>query len=176
MDFELYTSHNSPKTPKTCFSSSRRIKDSMKVPDDHTFGILHRPDPYGVDDLMHGRVPRFYLRGKDRERGLVAAVRHQMKKHNYQHYPTLEAAFSNADREKKGRLSKEDVRALCIQFQVPIDVEILEQLLDYCDVDQDGQLNYNEFCNFLNWRDKFPNDSLRKSKSHGRLRVTAVGA
>lgn len=136
----------------------------MKVPEDHTFGILHRPDPYGVGDLMHGRAPRHYLRGQDRERALIASVRSQMKKFNYQHYPTLEAAFKAADPQGKGKLGKEEVRHLCQQFQIPVDMEILEQLLDYCDVDQDGQLNYAEFCNFLNWRDKFPLETLERSK------------
>ena len=27
-------------------------------------------------------------------------------------------------------------------------------MLAYCDVDGDGQINYEEFSNFLNWKDK----------------------
>ena len=29
-------------------------------------------------------------------------------------------------------------------------------MFDYCDVDDDGQINYSEFSNFLNWKDKLP--------------------
>jgi len=28
--------------------------------------------------------------------------------------------------------------------------------MDYCDVDRDGKINYSEFANFLNWKDKMP--------------------
>ena len=74
------------------------IKDTMRVPPDHTFGILIRPDEYGAGDLMHGRVPGSYLRGKDRERGLLAAVRQQLKKANYHNFNDLEAAFMHYDK------------------------------------------------------------------------------
>ena len=36
----------------------------MNVGPDHTFGILVKPDEYGVGDLLHGRVRGTYLRGK----------------------------------------------------------------------------------------------------------------
>ena len=36
----------------------------MNVGPDHTFGILIKPDGYGVGDLLHSRAPGTYLRGK----------------------------------------------------------------------------------------------------------------
>ena len=53
-----------------------------------------------------------------------------------------------------GRLSVDDLREACVQFQVPTEPELLEQLLDTCDVDRDGRIDYLEFSNFLNWKDK----------------------
>ena len=70
----------------------------MRVPPDHTFGVLIAPDEYGAGDLMHGRVPGSYLRGKDRERGLLAAVRQQLKKANYHNFNDLQAAFNHYDK------------------------------------------------------------------------------
>ena len=48
------------------------------------------------------------------------------------------------------------MREICIQFNLPVEKELLEALLGYCDVDNDGLINYNEFSNFLNWKDKLP--------------------
>lgn len=48
------------------------------------------------------------------------------------------------------------LRAACVQFHLPIEPELLEQLLDYCDVNRDGYIDYLEFSNFLNWKDKMP--------------------
>ena len=31
----------------------------------------------------------------------------------------------------------------------------------YCDVDGDGQINYDEFANFLNWKDKMPSGAIK---------------
>jgi len=31
----------------------------------------------------------------------------------------------------------------------------------YCDVDGDGQINYDEFANFLNWKDKMPSGGTK---------------
>ena len=33
-------------------------------------------------------------------------------------------------------------------------------MLAYCDVDGDGQINYEEFSNFLNWKDKTPSGEI----------------
>lgn len=130
------------------------IKDTMRVPPDHTFGILIRPDEYGAGDLMHGRVPGSYLRGKDRERGLLAAVRQQLKKANYHNFNDLEAAFMHYDKNGDGKIDIAELRECCIQFNLPIDPELQVQLIDYCDTDGDGAIDHVEFANFLNWKDK----------------------
>lgn len=132
------------------------IKDTLKVGPDHTFGMLHKPDVYGVGDLLHSRVPREYLRGRDQQRGLVAAMRQHLKKMNYHNFPDLVRAFQFYDRDGKGKLDMDDLREACRKFDLPIDVWLLEQVFDYCDVDRDGQINYLEFANFLNWKEKLP--------------------
>ena len=76
----------------------RRIKDTLNVSSDHTFGILVKPDEYGAGDLMHGRGPQSYLRGKDRERGLIGAMRQHLKKQNYHNFQDLMSAFKYYDK------------------------------------------------------------------------------
>lgn len=43
----------------------------------------------GVGDLLHCRVPSEFLRGKDRERAVLAAVRQALKKANYENFDML---------------------------------------------------------------------------------------
>nr|KAF6420281.1 EF-hand domain family member B [Molossus molossus] len=133
------------------------IAETMNVPPDHTFGVCLRPDDYGADDLIYNRLPGEYLRGKDRQRALVAAARHHLKNVNYQNFDTLLAAFRHYDKQKgDGVIDKAELREACEQANLHLDEKLLDQLFDYCDVDDDGLINYLEFANFLNWKDKLP--------------------
>ncbi|PVD37746.1 hypothetical protein C0Q70_00347 [Pomacea canaliculata] len=132
------------------------IKDTLNVGPDHTFGLLIKPDEYGAGDLVHNRVPGKYLRGRDWQRGLVAAMRQQLKKFNYQHFADLIHSFQFYDKEGKGKIDIEDLRMACEKFDLPVDTWLLEQVIDYCDVDRDGKIDYIEFSNFLNWKDRLP--------------------
>lgn len=51
-------------------------------------------------------------------------------------------------------IDKEDLRKSCFQLNLNLDDELLDSLFDYCDLDKDGLINYLEFANFLNWKDK----------------------
>ena len=70
----------------------------MNVGPDHTFGLLIKPDEYGAGDLLHGRPVIDYLRGKDRLRGILAAMRQHLKKLNFQHFADLLTAFKFYDK------------------------------------------------------------------------------
>ncbi|XP_042759420.1 EF-hand domain-containing family member B isoform X1 [Panthera leo] len=132
------------------------IAETMNVPPDHTFGSCLRAEEYGAGDLIHNRLPGEYLRGKDRQRALTAAVRHHLKKVNYQKFDTLLAAFRHYDKNGDGAIDKAELREACDQVSLHLDEMLLDQLFDYCDVDKDGLINYLEFANFLNWKDKMP--------------------
>lgn len=41
----------------------------------------------------------------------------------------------------------------------------MEALFDYCDVDNDGKMDYVEFSNFLNWKDRMPNCVNKKESA-----------
>ncbi|XP_066101621.1 EF-hand domain-containing family member B [Saccopteryx bilineata] len=132
------------------------IAETMNVPPDHTFGACLLPDDYGADDLIYNRLPGEYLRGKDRQRALVAAVRHHLKNTNYQSFDTLLAAFRHYDKKGDGVIDKAELLEACDQANLHLDEKLLDHLFDYCDVDKDGLINYLEFANFLNWKDKIP--------------------
>ncbi|XP_071822660.1 EF-hand domain-containing family member B-like [Apostichopus japonicus] len=130
------------------------IRDTMNVTPDHSFGILIRPDEYGAGDLIHSRLPGEYLRGKDRQRGLLAAVRQQLKKANYHNFNNLQAAFKHYDKNGDGKIDVMELRECCLQFNLPVETELLEELIHYCDEKGEGAIDYTEFANFLNWKDK----------------------
>ncbi|XP_013406172.1 EF-hand domain-containing family member B-like [Lingula anatina] len=132
------------------------IKDTLRVPSDHTFGILVKPDTYGAGDLMHGRVPGEYLRGKDRQRGVLAAIRQHLKKANYHSFENLLHAFKFYDKDGTGKIDINNLHEVCAQFNLPVEPELLVQLMDCCDANKDGFIDYVEFANFLNWKDKLP--------------------
>lgn len=148
------------------------IKDTLRVPPDHTFGILVKPDEFGAGDLMHSRVPGTYLRGQERQRGIMAAIRQHLKKANYHSFQDLMHAFKFYDKKGTGRIDIADLREVCIQFNLPVEPELLEQVLDYCDANKDGYIDYLEFSNFLNWKDKMPS-GLEKENGESKMEEAA---
>ncbi|XP_015282430.1 PREDICTED: EF-hand domain-containing family member B [Gekko japonicus] len=130
------------------------IADTLNVPPDHIFGICLKPDDHGVGDLLHYRLPSEYLRGKDRERAVFTAIRQNLKKANYHNFETLLEAFRHYDKDGDGKISKDDLNKACFQLNIDLDAELLDALFDFCDLDKDGFIDYLEFVNFLNWKDK----------------------
>lgn len=65
--------------------------------------------------------------------------------------------------DKSGKISLAELREVCIQFNLPVEPELLESLFSYCDVDGDGQINYEEFANFLNWKDKMSSGEMQST-------------
>ncbi|XP_054846788.1 EF-hand domain-containing family member B [Eublepharis macularius] len=130
------------------------IAETLNVPPDHTFGMCIKPDDHGVGDLLHYRLPSEYLRGKDRERAVFTAIRQNLKKANYHNFGTLLEAFRHYDKDGDGKISKDDLNKACFQLNIDLDAELLDALFDFCDLDKDGFIDYLEFVNFLNWKDK----------------------
>lgn len=64
---------------------------------------------------------------------------------------------------------------MCIQFNLPVEPELLESMFAYCDVDGDGQINYDEFANFLNWKDKMPSGGIKGAMTRAEENETAEG-
>ncbi|XP_053468084.1 EF-hand domain-containing family member B [Ictalurus furcatus] len=132
------------------------IADTMKVPADHTFGALLRPDEFGAADVLHATPPSEHRKGQDRRRTLVSVVRQHLKKANFHNFSSLLQAFRHYDKKGQGGINKEDLRDVCREFNLDLSADILDDLMDYCDVDKDGLINFLEFANFLNWKDKMP--------------------
>lgn len=56
-------------------------------------------------------------------------------------------------------IDKDDLQEVCRQFKLDVSGPVLNELMDYCDADKDGLINFLEFANFLNWKDMMPINS-----------------
>ncbi|NWV32177.1 EFHB protein, partial [Grantiella picta] len=145
------------------------IAETMNVPPDHTFGLIIPPDEYDVNGLLHVRVPCEFLRGKNRERVILIAVRQSLKKANYENFDVLLEALRHFDKNGDGMIHRNNLRKIFFQLNVNLDDELLDCLFDCCDLDKDGLINYQDLANFLNWKDKmgvkeFEEKIIRKGK------------
>ncbi|XP_074125304.1 EF-hand domain-containing family member B isoform X2 [Sminthopsis crassicaudata] len=132
------------------------IAETMNLPPNHTFGALLRPDNYGAADVIYNRLPDHFQRGKERQQAVLAAIRQHLKKVNYHNFDSLLAAFRHFDVNADGMIDKEELRRACSQMNLELNEVLLNELFDYCDLDGDGMINYQEFANFLNWKDLMP--------------------
>ncbi|CAK8674005.1 unnamed protein product [Clavelina lepadiformis] len=146
------------------------IVDTLNVESGHIFGIMLRPDEYGAGDLLHGRSPDSYMRGRDRERGVMHAIRQHLKKANYHNFNDLSQAFAHYDKNKDGYIDGQELRDVCYQLNVPIEDEMLSLLMSYCSSSEEKDtagngllIDYLKFANFLNWKDKMPLPADKKT-------------
>ena len=139
------------------------------------FGVFVKPDEFGAGDLIHMREAEGVLRGKDRDRGVIALIRQHLKKANYHNFESLKAAFEHYDKSRTGRVHKEDLKEICFQFGLPLDYYQLELLMSYCDTNKQGYIDYVRFSNFLNWKDKLPSGfQLVTIEESSPLKVTTL--
>ena len=55
-------------------------------------------------------------------------------------------------KDKSGKISIEELQTICEQQKLPVEDDLLDSLISYCDVDGDRQIDYEEFCKFMNWQ------------------------
>lgn len=65
--------------------------------------------------------------------------------------------------DNSGKITIDNLRTVCEHLKLPVDEELLDALISYCDVDGDKQINYEEFSNFLNWQGVW-RDTLKASQ------------
>uniref|UniRef100_A0A672F603 EF-hand domain-containing protein n=1 Tax=Salarias fasciatus TaxID=181472 RepID=A0A672F603_SALFA len=133
-----------------------RKKNKLPVPDDHSFGIVLPADEFGVGEIIHSTEAGQYARGRERQRSLLSAVQHHLKNTNFNKFDSLLKAFRHYDKKGQGMIDKEDLRAVCREFELEVCEPVLDDLMDYCDTNRDGLIDFLEFANFLNWKDIMP--------------------
>ncbi|XP_076006509.1 EF-hand domain-containing family member B [Genypterus blacodes] len=153
-----------------------RTGNALKLPPGHSFGATVPQDEFGAGDIIHSAEPGRYTRGPDRQSGLVSAARHYLKKVNFHNFPSLLQAFRHYNKKGTGMIDKDDLRDVCRQFQLDLSGSVLDELMSCCDADKDGFINFLEFANFLNWKDKMPLSRREQGIVTGELRTATAPA
>ncbi|XP_058503852.1 EF-hand domain-containing family member B [Solea solea] len=123
---------------------------------DHTFGKVLPWDAFGVGEIIHNTEPWEFVRGPDQQRSMVSGLQNHLKRLNFHNFPSLVEAFKYYDKKGMGMIDREDLGSTCNQFQLQVSEQVLDDLMDYCDMDKDGKISFMEFANFLNWKDMTP--------------------
>uniref|UniRef100_A0A8C7LY17 EF-hand domain-containing protein n=1 Tax=Oncorhynchus mykiss TaxID=8022 RepID=A0A8C7LY17_ONCMY len=123
------------------------IANTLKVPADEEFGLTFSTD---AGDLLHSTPTAEYMKGSDRQRTLVSAVRQHLRKVNFHNFNSLLQAFRHDDKKGLGQGGDQEPDGHSDRGKQPV----LDDLMEYCDMDKDGLINFQEFANFLNWKNK----------------------
>nr|XP_057909642.1 EF-hand domain-containing family member B [Doryrhamphus excisus] len=134
---------------------SQQKGSSLKVPPNHAFGVNIPHDEFGVAELIHCTQPGKNVQA-ERQRRLSGAVRHHLKMINLQNFSSLLEAFRHYDKKGKGYIDKEDLKEVCHNFELDVSESVLDDLVQFCDTNQNGFIDFLEFANFLTWKDKMP--------------------
>uniref|UniRef100_A0A8C9TDW8 EF-hand domain-containing protein n=1 Tax=Scleropages formosus TaxID=113540 RepID=A0A8C9TDW8_SCLFO len=141
------------------------IADTMNVPENHTFGILFRTDGFGVGDLLNSPLTADYTSDPDKWWSLVTAVRQDLKKANFNKFSALLQTFSRYDKSGQGFIDKKDLHNVCLQFNLDLNTPVLESLVEFCEDSKDGQINFMEFTNVLNWKKEIPAELVEQIRA-----------
>lgn len=132
---------------------------------DFAFGLgLKDSTGCGAGDIIHGRSEGNFMLGKDRQRGVLAAVRQHLKKANYHNFKTLQDAFEYYDKNNDKFIDANELRKVAFDFNLPIDDDTLSALM-VMSSQGTGKINYTQFINFLNWKDKMPDCPTHDSET-----------
>ncbi len=63
-------------------------------------------------------------------------------------------------KDKSGKISSEELRTICEQIKIPVEEDLLNSLISYCDADGDKLIDYEEFCKFLNWQNVWQDELI----------------
>ncbi|XP_028835335.1 EF-hand domain-containing family member B isoform X2 [Denticeps clupeoides] len=138
-----------PITGKVC-----NLITDLKTAENQTSGTLNQQSCSGSGDLTFHFTPRDLLKGMDLQRALASAVRRDLKRANFYSFHSLLQAFRHYDKKSQGKISKDDLWDVCRQFNLDILCPDLDRLIELCNEDKEGHVNFLEFAHFLKWTDK----------------------
>eukprot|EP00118_Oscarella_pearsei_P002935 m.12276 g.12276 ORF g.12276 m.12276 type:complete len:731 (+) comp23948_c0_seq3:84-2276(+) len=137
--FERHDPDKTGLVPQDLFKSLvRRFTDGSLV--EHEIVTLARH--YGNN--MCG-----FLDGSD----VASQVRDHLRQANFSSFAHLTDAFLHRDKERSGFIGRDDLLSVCEEKSVPISDEVLNMLMDQCQMNDAGQIDYNTFVAWLNWKE-----------------------
>ena len=79
------------------------IAETLDIPEGHTFDVMVKPDEWNAGELIHVLGPTTFEECQGFNTGVLASIRHHLKKHNFYNFEGLLAALQHHD--KVGRQS-----------------------------------------------------------------------
>lgn len=61
--------------------------------------------------------------------------------------------FLTHKKDKDGFINKQELKVGCVYAGCPVADDLLDLVMQECDYDRDGKINFLEFCNFLCYKD-----------------------
>ncbi|KAH9579415.1 hypothetical protein MS3_00009578 [Schistosoma haematobium] len=136
------------------------IRDTMKIPDDHIFGLINKTNDITVGQLLNGLLPRNisglytddssidkqsefnkkkYTEYSDRFKLIMSVIHHALRKAHYTHGPEIIATLCQLA-NKSNLIPMIDARQIFNHFQVPLDEELTEHLFDLITVPASNEM------------------------------------
>ena len=78
----------------------------------------------------------------------------------YSYFCTVVDYRPSMFKDKSGKISSEELRTICEQLKIPVEEDLLNSLISYCDADGDKLIDYEEFCKFLNWQNVWQDELI----------------
>lgn len=87
----------------------------------------------------------------------IARVQEVLRKANWEDFSLMENRCIYMDKGKTegatGFVSRKELENICKSFKLPMDADLLQQLLNTAVKDAEGNFDYRKFINSINWRD-----------------------
>eukprot|EP00047_Mylnosiga_fluctuans_P003412 m.228993 g.228993 ORF g.228993 m.228993 type:complete len:742 (-) comp11834_c0_seq1:88-2313(-) len=82
---------------------------------------------------------------------LVSQVQSVLAKKNYSNFTSLNRAFLHYDKGRNGALSKEQIKQVCLEYNLPVDDSLLTALIERMPTNPAGGIDYQAFSKCLHY-------------------------
>lgn len=151
---------------------TRRFLADTGLSVDHRFGLTSTSDRLSAGEIIHQRtvVPGAL---DQKSQAAIAKLRNQLCSLHMQTFKTQLQAFQYYDTNEDGLITAQELgNTIARNFNLRVSDGVIDALMQKCDLDQDGRLNFVEFSNFLCYRvghptglEQFANDEKKKNPS-----------
>ncbi|CAB3991030.1 Hypothetical predicted protein [Paramuricea clavata] len=84
---------------------------------------------------------------------MIAAIQEQLRKANYEHFTNVYDACRHQDIEQKGYIDMLELHNVVRSFNIPAKQELLDGVLMRMQRNSNGQVDYKQYIDAINWRD-----------------------
>ncbi|CAF1132052.1 unnamed protein product [Adineta ricciae] len=131
---------------------TRRFLAETGLPIDHRFGLTSTSDRLSAGEIIHQRtnVPAAF---DQKSQAAISKLRTQLCSLHMQTFKTQLQAFQYYDTNQDGLISVQELtNTIGRNFNLRVSDGVIDALMQQCDQDRDGRLNFLEFSNFLCYR------------------------